>query len=51
MKLRVVPTTPTLVLRETVICEGASLDPNRDFNQHVASVQFAFAEVTDVMAR
>ena len=49
VKLRVVPTTPALVLPGAVIREGATLDPNRDFCQHVASVEVAFTELTDLV--
>jgi NAD(P)H-dependent FMN reductase len=49
VKLRLVPTTPALVLPETVIREGAALEPSRDLNQHVASVQSAFAELASLL--
>jgi NAD(P)H-dependent FMN reductase len=49
VKLRLVPTTPALVLPEAVIREGAALDPNRDFNQHLTSVQTALAEMADLL--
>lgn len=49
VKLRLVPTTPALMLSRAVIREGAALDPNRDFNQHVTSVQSAFAELADLL--
>jgi NAD(P)H-dependent FMN reductase len=51
VKLRLVPTKPALLLPEKVIREGATLDPKRDFNRHVASVELAFAELTDFMAQ
>jgi len=51
VKLRLAPTTPGLVLPDAVIREGAVLDPKRDFTQHVSSVQLAFTELTDLMAR
>ncbi len=49
VKLRLVPTAPALVLPEAVIREGAALDPNRDFSQHVASVQGAIADLVDLL--
>jgi len=49
LKLRVVPTTPALVLPESVIRGGAALDPARDFSPHVTSVQTAFAELAALL--
>lgn len=49
VKLRLVPTAPAIVLPEAVIREGAALDPNRDFSQHVASVQSAIADLVDLL--
>jgi NAD(P)H-dependent FMN reductase len=50
VKLRLAPTRPALVLPEAVIREGAALDPDGDFNQHLVSVQGAFAELTDLLS-
>ena len=49
VKLRLAPITPALVLPDAVIREGAALDPNRDFNQHLTSVQSAFAELAALL--
>ena len=50
LKLRLVPTSPTLVLPNAVIREGANLDPTRDFHPHVALVQSAFAELAELIS-
>lgn len=51
VKLRLVRTAPALVLPEAVIREGAAVDPNRDFNQQLRSVEGAFAELLDLLTR
>jgi len=45
IKLQLVPTAPALVLPEKVIREGATLEPDRDFSEHVASVKIALLEL------
>jgi NAD(P)H-dependent FMN reductase len=50
VRLRLVPTAPALVLPEPVIREGVALDPNRDFNQQVTSVEDAFSELASLLA-
>jgi len=50
VKLRLVSVRPALVLPEAVIREGVALDPHRDFTDHAASVQSAFAELADPLA-
>jgi NAD(P)H-dependent FMN reductase len=47
VKMRVVPTAPGIWLPESVIREDASFDPERDFESHVASIQNAFAELSE----
>jgi hypothetical protein len=37
------------MLRQAVIREGAALDPDRDFDQHVTSVQSAFAQLAGLL--
>jgi len=50
VKMRLAATAPALVLPEAVIREGATLDPNREFNQQVMLIQDAFGELADLMA-
>jgi NAD(P)H-dependent FMN reductase len=50
VKLRVVATSPAIVLPEAVIREGAACDPDRDFAQHVPSIQSAFSELAALLA-
>lgn len=47
MKMRVVTTSPGLVLPEDVIRHGATCEPDRDFAHHRESVRAAFAELVD----
>jgi NAD(P)H-dependent FMN reductase len=49
VKMSVAATTPALVLPDAVIREGAALDPNREFNKQVISVQRAFAELAALL--
>jgi NAD(P)H-dependent FMN reductase len=50
VKMRVVSTSPGIVLPEDVIRLDAACDPERDFNQHVESIQKAFAELVAQMS-
>lgn len=47
VKMRVVPTAPSIWLPEGVIREDAPFDPERDFASHVASIQNAFTELSN----
>lgn len=47
VKMRVMATAPGIVLPEAVIRQGAPFDPDRDFTQHLATLQNALAELTD----
>lgn len=47
VKMRIVPTMPGIVLPEAVIREGALFEPAIDFQQHLASIQNALAELAD----
>jgi hypothetical protein len=38
-----------LCLPEAAIRKGVALDPDRDFNQQVTSVQSAFVELADLL--
>lgn len=49
VKMRVVPTAPGIWLPDAVIREGAPFDPDRDFQSHLPSIQYAFAELADHM--
>jgi NAD(P)H-dependent FMN reductase len=49
-KGRLVPTVPALELSDAVIQEGADLEPSRDFDRHVTSVENAFAELVALLA-
>jgi NAD(P)H-dependent FMN reductase len=46
VKMRLVPSAPALALPESVIREGAALDPDRDLKEHVPSIQAMFAELS-----
>jgi NAD(P)H-dependent FMN reductase len=49
VEMRLVPTSPALVLPRAVIREGAALEPERDFSGHVAAVESAFAELAEML--
>jgi NAD(P)H-dependent FMN reductase len=51
VKMRLVSITPALELSNSVIREGAAVVPHRDFNQHVASVEKAFAELSNLITK
>lgn len=45
LRMRVVATTPALVLPDAVIRQGAALDPDRDFRASAPAVRQAFSEL------
>lgn len=47
LKMRVVATTPALVLSDAMIREGAALDPDRDFLAFEPAVRRAWAELAN----
>ena len=47
VKMRVMATAPGITLAEAVIRQGAPFDPDRDFTQHMESLQNALAELAD----
>jgi NAD(P)H-dependent FMN reductase len=50
VELRLVETTPGLVLPRAVIREGATLDPNQDFKDHVASIHSALSTLAEFLS-
>jgi NAD(P)H-dependent FMN reductase len=47
VKMRVVPTAPGIVLSDAVIREGAPVEPERDFEQHLESIHKALSELAE----
>jgi NAD(P)H-dependent FMN reductase len=50
VKLRLVPTSPAIILPDAVIREGAACDPDRDFAAHVPSIKDALTELAEQLA-